>query len=443
MERLVSSEIFSSAVCPLKCKYCYIPKSQAMQELQKSIISSLKSGTFTYSLFSIYGGDLENLGLWGAEPALTLKYLEPHLTELFSRFPKLKELGLSTNLMFSNLLFDFIKALTKQRECALSIQISLDGPSFVTDANRFKGASRKIPESFFELVSRLNSLELNNLKVKFSIKSTLTIDNVRMFNKDTRKISEYFDYFKTIENDFKKLNKNKQVTFVNSCFPTMCVPGRYTSEDGKEFALFLKNLRKLGYKSAYSFRLARLFDFKDELFTKPSMFTCSGGRSNAGLGIKNDLHICHRSFFLNHDEYLKSILKQDRMKNWDVSLFEEGKIDLINDRFVADITNEKERTRWQYVMRNYHDFTKLKNSYVIAMLKELALCGQADKKYLEDDDLCMMFAIFMNSANSCPMENIINTGCIHFTPVSLIRLWSNGAFQELLKERNCELSRRK
>jgi len=442
----VACEIFSSSVCNLNCKYCYIPKTRMMQGLQEAIVSGLKSGSFVEDLSKIYGQNLEILSFWGAEPTLTLKYIEPHLPKLFRVFPKLKEMDFSTNLLTPRgLLFSFTKALSKQkRKFKLKIQISLDGPDFITDVNRVAGASRKITENFASLIEKLNDATLGNLKVEFRVKPTLTMDNVRLFNGDHSKIKQYFDFFNTVGNNFKRLNRNRSVSFNSSCSPTLCVPGRYTSEDGREFALFLKNLRELGYKSTYSYRLDRLFNYEDELFTKPSMFTCSGGRSNAGFGIKNDLHICHRSFFLNHDEYLKSILKQDKMKNWDVSLFEEGKIDLVNEKFTVNATKKSERVRWQYVMRSYHDFTKLKNSYIIVMLKELALCGQADKKYLEDDDLCMMFAIFMNSANSCPAENIINTACIHFTPVSLLRLWSNGAFQELLKERRkSELPRRK
>ncbi|MHA1286145.1 MAG: hypothetical protein ACTSPB_01955 [Candidatus Thorarchaeota archaeon] len=404
----------------------------------------LKTGEFISSLFTIYGEDLETLGLWGAEPTLTLRYIEPHLSNLFSRFPKLKVISFSTNLMTPpELLLDFIKALSKQRKCKLKVQISLDGPDFITDVNRVKGASKKIPEHFNQLILGLNPLELNQLEVEFKIKATLTISNVRLFNESVDRIKQYFDYFEDIEKDFRQLNGNDKVRFTNSCSPTMCVPGRYTSEDGKEFALFLKNLRKLGYKSTYSHRLDRLFKFQGELFTKPQMFTCSGGRSNAGLGIKNDLHICHRTFFLNHGQYLQSILSQDKMKNWDVSLFEQGKIGLVNDRFIVDSKSKDEKIRWQYVMRNYHDFTRFKDGYVIAMLKELALCGQADEVYLKDNNLCMMFAVFMNSVNSCPMENLLNTGCIYFTPVSLLRLWANGAFQELLREKAHEFSRRK
>ena len=164
------------------------------------------------------------------------------------------------------------------------------------------------------------------------------------------------------------------------------------------------------------------------------MFTCSGGDSNLGAGIKSDIHICHRSFFFNHPEYIESILSQKDINNWDVSLFQRDRIDLVKERFIVDTSDEKEKARFFYVMRNYHDFWRLRISYVVAMLKELVLAGQASKWYL-DERLATLFAIFVNTGLSCPMENLLNTGCVHFTPLSLLRLFGNGAFEELLIER--------
>jgi len=68
------------------------------------------------------------------------------------------------------------------------------------------------------------------------------------------------------------------------------------------------------------------------------------------------------------------------------------------------------------------------------MLFELALAGQADDVYLRNDELATAFAIYLNQALSCPMENLLNTGSVHLQVVSLIRLFANGAFQQLLQD---------
>ncbi len=441
--RLVSAEQFTAASCNLNCKYCYIPKSNSMKSLNKKIVEELGQDNWLDNLENVYGRSLTHFGLWGAEPTLTLGKVS--FEKLLERFPDLKEISFSTNLMANyKIIAKFAIELDRicNRRINLKPQISLDGPDFVTDINRVKGAAEKIPHNFIGVVETLNKVELEHIEIEFRMKSTLTMDNIRLLNSEPGKIKEYFNYFEKIEEDFKETNKNKKVKFVNSCSPSLCVPGKYTSEDGKELGIFFRHLREMKYPNAYVFRLNRLFDFQNELSTKPSMFTCSGGDSNLGIGIKNDMHLCHRSFFFNYPEYIESILSQNNMDNWDVSLFKEDRINFINDRFIVDTSDEKEKARFFYVMRNYHDFWRLRISYVVAMLNELVLAGQASKCYL-DEKLAILFAIFVNTGLSCPMENILNTGCIYFTPISLLRLFANGAFEELLRTREDELSKRK
>lgn len=161
------------------------------------------------------------------------------------------------------------------------------------------------------------------------------------------------------------------------------------------------------------------------------MFTCSGGDSQWGLDDLGHLHLCHRTFYLNRPEYVTSVLETD-IENWDVSLFEAGRLLDLRKHYIVDGEDELEVLRLQYVMRGYHDFLKAKLAYVRAMAYELALEGQIDKIYLEDDELVRLFGLFISLTAGCPMENILNTGNKEFIPVSLFRVFLNGAFQEIL-----------
>ena len=96
---LLATEQFSSASCNLKCGYCYIPKTSLMQSLQKEAVKELEDGSWLDNLEKLYGKDLEYFGLWGTEPTLTLDKVP--LFDLLDRFPKLKEISFSTNLMTS------------------------------------------------------------------------------------------------------------------------------------------------------------------------------------------------------------------------------------------------------------------------------------------------------------------------------------------------------
>ncbi|GAI97971.1 unnamed protein product, partial [marine sediment metagenome] len=69
-------------------------------------------------------------------------------------------------------------------------------------------------------------------------------------------------------------------------------------------------------------------------------------------------------------------------KNWDVSHFRAGTIDLLRKYYITNVAQDAELTRLHYVMRNYHDFWRLQTGYIRSMMMELALAGQADHQYL-------------------------------------------------------------
>jgi sulfatase maturation enzyme AslB (radical SAM superfamily) len=444
----ISAEIFSAATCPLDCKYCYIPKTNSLTLLQKNINEYIAGKKFITKLKSFYGKNLTYLGLWGAEPTTNLKLIEKTIQPLIKEFPKLSIFSFSTSLLTDpNIILSFINRLVKtNKKIEIKIQVSLDGPDFITDKNRRKGAAKEILINFFYLSKGLNKINLKQLRVEFHFKATFTIENIKLLNKNPILIKKYFDYFDNICDKQSKINKNPNVYLVPTFNPTLTVPGKYTSKDGEILSLFFKKLRILSIKNkknkfwkyaknslnVYVYRFDKLIKEQKEIFINQHKFTCSGGDSNFGIDIKNNVHICHRTFFLNEKNYLNDIFLEKNTENWDISLFSKGNINLINKNY--NIKKKGNNKKTLYVLRNYHDFTKIKNSYIIAMLKELALAGQADKIYLKDDNLCMMFALFINSAFSCPAENLLNTGIIHFTPVSIIRLLANGAFNEILKD---------
>ena len=448
--RVVYLLLFSSASCPLNCKYCYIPKTEGMEVLNKKIIKRLNEKELIENIKKIYGNNLKHLGLFGAEITLNTKDLNRIILIFLKKFTKLEKISLSTSLLTDpNKSLELINTIAKEKkEITIRYQISLDGPAFITDNNRRIGAAKKISENFFYLINKINKINLEKTKINFTFKSTLLLENINFLNKKKIRIKKYFDYFEKISERYKKENRNKNAILFLDSTPTLTVPGKYTVEDGKNLFLFFKNLRILAKENNkkhywkhvrkslnnYTYRFGKLLEKKDELFTKPFIFTCTGGDESFGLGTKNNLQICHRTFFFEDKKYINDVLSQKDIENWNISYFKKGRIDLIKKKFFININDKSNLSRFVYVLRNYHDFTKAKNSYIIAMVKELALAGQADKRYLKDDNLCMMFALFINSAFSCPAENLLNTGVVHFTPISIIRLLSNGAFNEILKD---------
>jgi len=401
-----------------------------MKKIHRRITRSLKDGSYIRNLKRIYDSQsLESLGLWGTEPTLTLDIIRSQIPKFVEAFPKLKTISFSTCGLFVESLERFIRVLNGYN-IGVDIQISVDGPAFITDKNRAVGVAKKVPENFSRLLSSIQDVKT---KVSFRWKTTLTIENLQEINADTSKIDKYWEYFEDLYKRFSKINQNERITlYARESLPTLAVPGRYTSKDGRIFAQFLRNLHRKGHKTAYTFRLKRILNFWDELGIKKSMFTCSGGDSNTGIG--KNLHICHRSFYLDEDEYVDSILQQKGIENWDVSYFERGMINLLRDFYIVDPSDKADLSRFFYTMRSYHDFWKLQIGYTRAMMIELASVNQVNKEYLENEELSVLFTLFAASALSCPMEQLLNTGVIHFMPSSLLRLFGNGAFKELLND---------
>jgi len=431
-KQVVAAEILTTGWCPLDCKYCYIPKTEHMKDMHKEIVQSIEDGSLVENLYNTVGDGLEYLGFWGTEPTLTLPLIGNHMKAILDRFPKLKEINFSTNGMMDPMITVnyALSLIDVDRPLELKIQFSLDGPAWITDNNRKGGAADMIVDNLLSIVKELNDVDLGNLKLEFRWKPTHSIQNFRDFVDRPYLMSGYKAFFDDINTRFTETNTNKSVTHKGFYSSTIVVPGKYTSADGKVFAEYVKLTHKCGLDTSYTSRLMRLVKYTNDL-SKRRQFSCSGGDSN--IGLDTEVHICHRTFYYNNPKYVKSVMENVDVENWDVSLFEQGMLDHINKWFIVDSKNEMEYTRFLYVMRGYHDFWKHQIGYINAMMMELAMAGQVDPIYATNDKLRGLFALFQNACMSCPMENLLNTGSIHLQVVSLLRLFGNGAFQEIVR----------
>ncbi|MFA6437577.1 MAG: hypothetical protein WC242_05310 [Candidatus Paceibacterota bacterium] len=401
-----------------------------MKELHLDIAESLSNGAFIKNLNEAIGKNLSHLGLWGTEPATTLRILSKKLNDITKAFPKIEKIDFSTSLVFIDPIVDFIQAMDRIcPEIKLGIQISLDGPAFITDENRFKGAAQKIPENFIKLIKKIQKIQL---KINFRWKVTLMIDNIRKMIEESSGIDDFYLYFKDINNQFSIINKNKNIKLEEESYvPTLTVPGKYTTEDGKAFATFLKKIHEKNHESSYTYSLKRIVNFYYELSNKRTMFTCCAADSS--IGVSDKIHICHHGFYLDKEKYIKSVLAENDMNNWSVSYFNEGMVNVLIKWYTPEINDNFAKNRLFYVMRGYHDFWRIHLANVSAITKELALVGQTEKLFLKNENYLNLFSLFINIACSCPIESFLNTGSIHLTPISLIRMFGNGAFREILK----------
>lgn len=409
-------ELLTSAACNLRCKYCYIPKSPLMNKLHNEILSSIRDG------LSFNDNNIKYIGFWGAEPIFSIDSLINSIGVIKSSFPNIREISFSTN---GTDILKIKKLLSSIKDIKFKIQFSIDGPEYINGMNRAPGILDIVLNNMKELLQWTKEKSIENLE-SIETKSTITIANM-CYMLENNLIKDFIDFWRNMHKELSNINENIRI-FSSESF-TLEVPGRYSKEDGKIFCNFLKEYHKYG-DSSYTFRLQRVLDFQNVIWTKHKMFTCSGGDSNIGLDHKSNIHICHRTFLLNNKEYVDSIIDMPEYKNWDVSLLDKGMIENINKNYIVDNSGLH---RFLYVMRGYHDFPSFKINSTRALIYELARAGQINDIYINNNELTLLFSLFLNTGMSCPSENVLNTGSLHVTPVSLIRLWGNGAFEELVR----------
>jgi len=180
MRKKEACEIFAAAVCNLKCRYCYLPKTESMRSLHRRVLERAREGLYIEDLKRISEESLEYFSLWGTEPTLGLKDFRPSLPQLMRTFPKLRNFSFSSNLMTRpQEILEFVEDLTRfERDLKFELQISLDGPSWITDANRVGGASETIVRHFFEITKGLNKMSLGRVEVEMHLKPTFTATDI-------------------------------------------------------------------------------------------------------------------------------------------------------------------------------------------------------------------------------------------------------------------------
>ena len=445
---ITAVELFSSGWCNLKCKYCYIPKTDFLKGIHAKIIEGIKNGQFIEDLKQIYGEDLESICHWGTEPTLTIKHFGDFYKRAEKEFPKLKQVKLSSNFMTNpdNLVKFVTETIPQSKKLDVNIQVSLDGPPFMTDKNRLGGSTYQIVSNCLNFTKGLNDVgTIHN--VSMHLKPTAGDDDILILS-DMDKTIEYYEFFDQFMTDWKESNHQNLVSILLACDPTLVLPGTYTTEDGKRFyQLYLNQmeLKKRKWRSInppdsnYYWRYVQKARFYQELYTKHRMFTCSAGDSCFALGdIPGTSHICHQSFYMDHEQYYDEARKYG-LDEQTMEGIDSGRTETLKEYFITNRENDDQSVRLMYLTRAYNDFLEMKCSVATAQILELASCGQINQIY-KDLEMARQFAYF-GSVIDCPMDNTTISGSQLVQCAPLFRVFGNGVFEDILKRHLKEMNK--
>lgn len=435
-------ELFSAGWCNLACKYCYIPKTDFLKGIHKTIIERIKDGSFINDIKEIYGKDLEVISHWGTEPTLTVTQFKKFYEEAYEEFPKLRKVKISSNFMTNpDNLVKFVTEILPddKKQLEIDIQVSLDGPAYITDKNRIGGSTQKIMDNCVHFTKEVNKIGCKH-DISMHLKPTSGDDDILSLSQFDKTL-EYYEFFDDFMTRWFESNDKGQINNISrACDPTLVLPGSYTSDDGKAFYQLVLNqieLQKRDWKSIqkpdsnYYGRYKQKLPHYKEIFTKQRMFTCSAGDSCFALGdVPGTSHICHQSFYMDHPDYYKEVerygLDEQTMEG-----IECGRIENVKNGFITSKEDEMKTMKLMYLTRAYNDFLELKLSTTIAEVLELAHVGQINPIY-KNVRMAREFAYFAQVVD-CPMDNTTITGSQMVSCLSLLRVFGNGAFENIFK----------
>lgn len=423
--------LYSTAVCNLRCVYCYIDKNESLKKIDNILKESFEGDYYFNFAKNIFPKEqLREVQIWGGEPSIGLDRTYYTIEKLISYYPNLNRFMTSTNFTlpeWSNQFFGLLNVLGKfpKRKFHFSLQLSLDGPEDINDSSRGNGVTKAFKKNFDKLLSLVNKIP-KNVHLNWNFKPTL--DNNSILKLQTKK--DIINYYSFFEEFYQKaqLFVNDNFSFGVSIPNTAC-PSPHTKQDGTLFANLCKLCREVEKDKIFNFyKTITPFEprepYKHYSFTYEFRGgTCGTGRQVVGLLPYNMISTCHNGFCDLITDY--KIESQKHLGETNTSLDFQF---FAGDKKKRMTLTLEEFSKYELQIEDYYKpGTKTKMGNEAALINLLARVGQIDKKYIDRKE-ALEAAYFVQSCTSyCIRDNINSTGCKDLSPVGLYKLLLNGA----------------
>lgn len=445
-----SIEIFMTSKCNLRCDYCYISKNQALVEYDTHVKECHTNHVYLDKIKELYKDreqELKALSLWGGEPTMGLQRFVDTLDDYLFAFKNLYSFSFSTNMTFGNkAIYNLMDKLAqhKDRSFFINLQISLDGPSEINNYNR-KGyientdINEVIVKNTLEFIDYVNKKDYKNIVIEQHFKPTLSMEIINKFLATEDQIIAYYQYFECIVDLFKSHNKALGLTFQNPPLPNIAVPGEYTSQDGKDFAAFIRRCKNVMQRNQEE----RIFKYYTELvwfqehinYTKKMLkegvleqCLCGACKGQYCIDSNGKLHMCHRGFLDSNDRYI-----QQSCKTQDLNILKQSTREYTLSKKLTSFDFDKITTDelYQKHLAAIRENNEMRISASLAIIHELALCGQISEIYKDSTEMRLLGALFMLRAENCLQDAAMGAGSYYLKNPSLIKLYLNGIVDDI------------
>ncbi len=435
--------LYTTAVCNLNCVYCYIDKNPALVKIDQILDESFRGDYYFEFAKEMFPdpAQLKSVEFWGGEPALRLDRAYDTVEKLIGFYPNLTSFFLSTNFVhpeWDRQVEGLIRILQNhpERRFEFYLQLSLDGPEAINDAQRGAGVTKKFQAHFSEyirLLNRLLGMPGNNVVVSAGFKPTLTSEIVRTLIEDKERIIGYYRFFEAFLTEFQQnCVIPAEYARLNLAVPNTASPSPHTVEDGKEFAVFCRycaDLMRENREGKNHFRYYRTilpYLPRENPSYESSGYmngcgACGSGVSTIGLLPYDYISCCHNGFVNLITEY-----KKEAEKNRDSAL---------DFRFFMSKSNYLIRKKQEYheyekcVSFAYDPVSSVKLANVAGMISLLAKNGQVSPRFTNTKEAAKAARFLQVSTAYCFRDNIGTTGSAAMIPVGICRLLLNGAME--------------
>lgn len=390
------------------CKYCDMnDKKYNFKESNDKIRQSLINNDFFNNLiknFSFMKEKNIEISLWGLEPSINFDICQDFIKNCLDYFINTNKISYSTNcgLGFNQqkYLIDCLELYSRPIE--LDIQFSIDGPNWITNNTRQVGANEKVISVIKQILEY--SKQLKNIKISGHLKPTLDSHYMKILADDDEKFYEFYNFFYDLKKEFNKI----QGTFdIDYGIPTLVIPHYHTVEDGIIFTKFLNKINK--YKKEFNQPLfaQTLVAVKEALNNDFSFYMCSAGSFTLAIDCDGEIYGCHNLFKLSYDDSLDDAIRAQSSKY-----------------------NNKEKLMWQQKL--LYQYKETYESFMDGLIIALVKSKQIQDIYTKDIRARNILKKISMSM-LCPYGHITTTKNVWILTTSYLKLFGNGAVQELIK----------
>lgn len=443
--------VYPSAMCNLKCSYCYVTKTDKLKEIDDVLAKSFEDDYYINFIREVLTdanmNNIKTLELWGAEPTLHLDRTFNLIEELIKASEQFYQIRFSTNLTtdcFEDQMSKLIALLSKYktRDFVISMQVSIDGPAHITDSTRGEGVTKRILDNWEWYYA--NKYFLGNcMNVRFNITTKGTFSTVDSASKVFLSYKDTLDYYKFFEDMYDiPINKNGidlRINLEPFTIPNFAEPYSFTVQDGVLLADICYNIGK--YKSTI---LKNLNHYREIMLLKRPLPPNAKAEIENIYAIPSRLcgSIIYKLGFLPNKKFsgcvriFSDFIEVTEYKNTNLLNFKKSEKNAI----LLDSKNECDKlSEAIHLLTNSSMCTKYCNPIAINcanMIRYLAKIGLVNKKYLDSEyEIKKATYLILNMLSPmCVANNMSITGSLLGTYAGEAKLFLNGAVDAIYEE---------